>query len=308
MFKYFKKKINTFCNLTINRECGYIYMLHRVGYQDENKLFANENMKVSPEFLDEFIRQQQKFYQFISMDELCLIKEGKLKLKKKFVVMTLDDGYLDNFELALPVFKKFNVPFIIFIASGLVDGNALLWWYNLEELILKNRIIRTGDGKSYPCETREQKESTFLELRTKILEINPESFGQDLDKLLPEIAETADYCDLMMTREQISMISKEPLCTIGSHTVRHLNLSNMSDEQVLEDILQNKQILKKITGKEISHFAYPFGTASEVGDKTAVIADKAGFKTITVAYGGSVRRQEFDLFNLKRLMLMERNS
>jgi peptidoglycan/xylan/chitin deacetylase (PgdA/CDA1 family) len=112
-------------------------MLHRVGYQDENKLFANENMKVSPEFLDEFIRQQQKFYQFISMDELCLIKEGKLKLKKKFVVMTLDDGYLDNFELALPVFKKYNVPFIIFIASGLVDGNALLWWYNLEELILK---------------------------------------------------------------------------------------------------------------------------------------------------------------------------
>lgn len=82
----------------------------------------------------------------------------------------------------------------------------------------------------------------------------------------------------------------------------------MSDIQVLEDILLNKQILREITGKDISHFAYPFGTANEVGNKTAVIADKAGFKTITVAYGGSVRKREFELFNLKRLMLMEVNS
>jgi len=305
MLRYFKKKLNTLRNLTLNRECGYIYMLHRVGYQDDSKLFANENMKVSPEYLETFIQQQQKIHQFISLDDLCLIKAGKLKLKKKFIVMTLDDGYLDNYELALPVFKKYNIPFVIYIASGLIDGIAMLWWYKLEELILKNNCISTGDGKSYPCETKEQKEQVFLELRTKILDIDPVNFKAEIINMLPEIAQTADYYELMMNRDQINKISNEPLCTIGAHTVGHFNLKNLSDILVIEDIKQNKQTLKDITGKDIMHFAYPFGTANEVGDKTEVIAVRAGFKTITIAYGGSVRKQEIDLFNLKRMMLME---
>lgn len=305
MLRYFKKKLNTLRNLTLNRECGYIYMLHRVGYQDDSKLFANENMKVSPEFLEAFIQNKQKTHQFISIDDLCRIKEGKMKLSKKFILMTLDDGYLDNYELALPVFKKYNIPFVIYIASGLIDGIAMLWWYKLEELILKNNCISTGDGKSYPCETIEQKEQVFLELRTKILDIDPVNFKAEIINMLPEIAQTTDYYELMMNRDQINQISNEPLCTIGAHTVGHFNLKNLSDILVIEDIKQNKQTLKDITGKDIMHFAYPFGTANEVGDKTEVIAARAGFKTITIAYGGSVRKQEIDLFNLKRMMLME---
>ena len=70
-----------------------IFYLHRVKHIDLKKLSANENMKVTPEFLERFIIDlKSNGYEFISLDNLyeILIKEKK---QKKKIIITLDDGY-----------------------------------------------------------------------------------------------------------------------------------------------------------------------------------------------------------------------
>jgi peptidoglycan/xylan/chitin deacetylase (PgdA/CDA1 family) len=42
--------------------------------------------------------------------------------RQKNVVFTLDDGYADNFINAYPIFKKYNIPFCIYVCKKYVTG------------------------------------------------------------------------------------------------------------------------------------------------------------------------------------------
>jgi len=65
---------------------------------------------------------QTKGYQFVSINDVLRHIEGEY-LHEKFVCITLDDGYYDNYEIAYPIFKKYHVPFCIYIATTYVDGD-----------------------------------------------------------------------------------------------------------------------------------------------------------------------------------------
>lgn len=89
---------------------GVVLMLHRVA-PFESKLSPNENMKVTPEFLESFILESKaQGYDFISLDELY---SGLMNnnLTQNFICFTLDDGYKDNLTYATPIFTRHNVPF-----------------------------------------------------------------------------------------------------------------------------------------------------------------------------------------------------
>lgn len=42
------------------------------------------------------------------------------------MVFTMDDGYKDNYTNALPIFKKYNVPYTIFVTTNFPDRQAIL--------------------------------------------------------------------------------------------------------------------------------------------------------------------------------------
>ena len=160
---------------------GYVLMLHRVAEHNPNGIIENENMKISPAFLDSFIEDCKNKYEIIASDKISeYIKSGK---KKKFIVFTMDDGYKDNFTNALPVFEKHNVPFTIFVASDFPNKKAIMWWYGLEELLQKNEKIVLGNGNKYFCKTFVEKNKAFCELRLEILNIEQTLLFTELPKM-----------------------------------------------------------------------------------------------------------------------------
>ena len=83
-----------------------IFMLHRVHPFDTSKLPPNEDMKISPEFLETLIIElKTKGFEIISLDRLYELLQENRKIEKK-IVFTLDDGYKDNFAIAYPYFQK----------------------------------------------------------------------------------------------------------------------------------------------------------------------------------------------------------
>ena len=85
----------------------------------------------------------------------------------------MDDGYLDNYENAYPIFKKHHIPFAIFVATDFPDKKAVLWWYVIEELILNSSEIHLSDGSKYICKTFQEKWDTFRYIREKVLTVKP---------------------------------------------------------------------------------------------------------------------------------------
>ncbi len=80
----------------------------------------------------------------------------------------------------------------------------------------------------------------------------------------------------------------------------------MDDDDAYHEILQSKQILEEKTGKPVKHFAFPFGTANEVTEREYGLAQKAGFKTAVVSFGGNITElSEKTAFCLPRKMLVD---
>lgn len=80
-----------------------------------------------------------------------------------------------------------------------------------------------------------------------------------------------------MTIEEIKKISAHPLIEIGAHTVNHPNLRKINTDEQSAEIMQSKIMLEEISGKQISGFAYPFGSQKSFSKKTISEVKKAGF-------------------------------
>lgn len=110
---------------------GEVWMLHRVLPEEQcsaSKQF--KNVEITLAFLESrIVEYKRNGYQFVSIEQVCDALSGKAERLKHFVCITLDDGYSDNYDYAYPLFKKYNIPFAIYITSGFIDGSAPMWWY-----------------------------------------------------------------------------------------------------------------------------------------------------------------------------------
>lgn len=275
----------------IHPKLGVILMLHRV-VEHRSRLSANSQIEITPGFLEQTILDyQRRGYEFVSMDEVVarvqdssfVFRHSFCKKNCKFVCFTLDDGYKDNYEIAYPIFKKHNVPFCINVTTDFYEGKALLWWYMLEKI-----------GVS---------EEDFIKYRDRIFKLPSSSIKSKFVEWFSGI-----HCDwsslvdeLAITSDQIVAMSKDPLCTIGSHTVSHPNLAELNPDEQIDEILSAKRKLENLLGRDIVHFAYPYGLYK---DEVKSILNNHGIRTAVCTWGGAIRSGG-SLYTMPRIELSE---
>ncbi|WP_298690874.1 polysaccharide deacetylase family protein [uncultured Sulfuricurvum sp.] len=285
-----------------------IFMLHRVSAFEKNKLPPNENMKVSSEFLEKFITDlKSQGYEFISLDILHEILQ-KGKDVEKQIVFTLDDGYLDNYTHAYPIFKKHNVPFTIYITTSFPEKSAILWWYILEDLIVENKEILLSNGEKYSCKTYEDKIKTFMAIREKIITFSQTHFLAQLNELFLDykIDWFSKNKELCLNWEHIIELSKDELCTIAGHTKNHYSLNQLSIDEIKFEIIGANRMIEEKIGTKIEHFAYPFGSKREINRREFNLVKSLGFKTTTTTRTGNIYFEHKNhLECLPRIMLTE---
>jgi len=286
-----------------------IFTLHRVFPAEKRKLSVNENMKISPEFLENFIIDLQfQGYEFITLDRLHDILQNQEKVNKQ-VLLTFDDGYKDNYDLAYPILKKYNIPFAVFLTTSFPEKEAILWWYIIEDLIMKNEVILLSDDSKYNCKTYKQKVDTFISIRKKIMLISPDSFLEDLELLLSnyKIDWVSKCNELVMTWSQIQELSKDRLVTIASHTKNHYPLNRLNKSKVLSEIKDANTLIESKIGEPVNHFAYPFGTRLEINQREIEIAKTLNLKTAVTTRNGNIYLQHINYLELlPRIMLTEK--
>jgi peptidoglycan/xylan/chitin deacetylase (PgdA/CDA1 family) len=295
------KKVTSFLSFP-PKSLGTVFMLHRCsplnGGGGWENLYWNEHMKVSPEFLSNFLIERSRTHTFISLDTLFELSKTRKRLKKPFLVMTFDDGYRDNYEYALPLFDKMRIPFAVYVTNSFPDKKAFLWWYALEDVLQKNDSIVLSDGTECMCDTKDKKEMAFLRLRTAILALNQGSIEEEFNKLFGNY--TADYTasqyneELCLSWDMIQEMANSNYCTIAAHTMNHKTLNRLTDTDLEYEILGGRKALEEKTGKRVRHFAYPFGTYNEIGGRETAFLKKCGFDTACYSFGGDVTRKNIN--------------
>jgi peptidoglycan/xylan/chitin deacetylase (PgdA/CDA1 family) len=269
-------------------------MLHRIVPDSDRLRIHNPVNEITPEKLEELIRfYRQNEIDIISFDQLPAYLAGN---SEYFVIFTFDDGYRDNYLYALPVFERYNAPFTVYVTTGFPERTISIWWYQLEEILLKNTKVKFRWGKQsrvFDCEECEQKEASFDAIRQIIIQT---PFKEQQINLVNAFE---DYIDdpfritnnLAMGWEDIKAMAASPLVTIGAHTVNHPALNQLSETEIVEECLRSREILESKIGKPVDHFSYPFGSAMEVGARECDLVGKLGFKTATTTRIGSIFKE-----------------
>ena len=109
-----------------------------------------------------------------------------------------------------------------------------------------------------------------------------------------------------MNWDEIIEMSKAEICTIASHTKNHLPLNTLSTNKVKNEVLEGNRIIEEKIEKNIQHFAYPFGSKNEVGQREFEIIKNLGFKTATTSRRGNIYKKHKNYLEiLPRIMLTE---
>lgn len=140
MIGYLQRKLH---NLT-HPLLGRILMLHRVVEQRSEG--ENRELEITPEFLRRTIETyRQQGHRFVSIDEACdIISKGRTN--HPFVCLTFDDGYQDNYDIAYPILKQMEVPFVIYVTTGFIDNRIPIRWYPNEKLGINTKSLKTMDA------------------------------------------------------------------------------------------------------------------------------------------------------------------
>jgi peptidoglycan/xylan/chitin deacetylase (PgdA/CDA1 family) len=263
---------------------GQILMLHRVTSTLPRRVPGQAGLEITPGKLKEIIQFFAAMnYDFISPDQLPAYLDQPRR-KNKFVLFTFDDGYRDNLEVAYPIFKQHDIPFTVYVAASFPERKAVLWWYLLDDLILSHEHLQIqidGEEKQFDCSTLDGKRYTSQYLRRRIKYADMSEYETIIHSVFgPYSLDLHQKTDnLALTWNEIVDLSKDPLVTIGSHSMNHYTLKNLPEETALDEILRSKHIIQKHISKPVEHFAYPYGERNEAGEREFRLVKECGFKT-----------------------------
>jgi len=271
---------------------GAILTLHHVRPARKDAFQPNRLLEVTPGFLDDVLRGLQRGgIDIVSLDEMHR-RLTEADFRKRFVCFTFDDGYRDNLKFALPVLKKYQAPFTLYVPTSFPDRAGELWWLTLEQVIARHSriaLVMDGADRRFDCDTPEQKYELYEHIYWWLRRLETED---ELRHVVRDLAArygvdgAATREELCMTWAEIGEIATDPLATIGAHTVNHVMLRKATDEAARNEMLQSAAVIEAALGRRPVHFSYPVGDRTSAGPREFEIAAELGFKTAVTTRPG----------------------
>ena len=289
---------------------GAIFMLHHVRPRGDADFQPNHHLEVTPEFLRLMLAHLRSHgIDIVTMDEVHqrLIDRN---FSRRFACFTLDDGYRDNRDFALPVMREFGAPLTVYVVSDFAGGTGRLWWVALERVIARASSIeaRIGDvATRLDTSTPSAKQEAFDRLHDWLRSLPGEhDVAREISALCARhgVDETAICRELCMSWDELKPFADDPLVTIGAHTITHCNLARQTEAMAADEIATSRARIESALQRPVLHFAYPYGDRIAAGPREFALARANGFKTAVTTRPGMIFPESADhLTALQRVSL-----
>lgn len=222
-------------------------------------------------------------FNIVTMEQVLEAISTKEKLPEKALLLTFDDGYADNYTVAMPVLEEYGVqgsffiPGKTFTTHQLLDVNKIHYVlasaniYNLVEDLKKETDYYRGQEFQY-ASTEELfakyavasrfdiKETVFVKqmLQTVLPEKLRNIISSKLFAKYVGITEEQLAYELYMSEEQIRTMKRHGMF-IGIHGYDHYWLGNLPVEQMENDISLALDALDEFVDRKQWVMNYPYG-------------------------------------------------
>lgn len=277
-----------------------ILLYHRIIKSD----YQFWGLNISPETFEKQIKYISENYSVLRLDDDWI---GKVSPEKKYVVITFDDGYVDNFRNALPILEKYNVPATFFVSTDNIDSDAMFWWDELEKIFILDGYHGEFDfdKETFQVRTLEDRKKVCMYIRNKLKNSSPDIRSHRLNELRKVLGLKEAVTDELrcVSSEELKRMADTGVASIGGHTKSHLSMGNMESKELLnQEVRESKELLEKITSKPVSVFAYPFGGDEDYNEMAEQIIKDNGFDKSVIVKNANASVKS-DMYKLPRHMV-----
>lgn len=138
-----------------------VFMFHHIRPVSEHKEDEDSSFSITPEIFEKQVKYLiSKKYNFIGLEDL-----SSNNIKKP-VMLTFDDGYVDNYKFVFPILKKYNIKAVIFLIAGKIGIDPeLMTWEQVFEMQKSGLVSFGSHGLTHANIRRMEEQSAIKELR-----------------------------------------------------------------------------------------------------------------------------------------------
>jgi len=264
---------------------------HRIGDSSETP-YDSGTFSASADEFDAQITYLKRRFHMIGLEEACEIVAGRQAPAGTSILITFDDGYLDNYTVAFQILRSHNVPACFFLPTAFVGTGTVPWWDGIAYIIKqsKNRVIRLQYPQPVTFDLEHEGVSQTI---IQILELYKSPDMRDQERFLsgledacgtqrPQINSHRRFLSWDEAREM-----QQAGMSFGSHTHTHEILSKLLPEQQEEELRVSRETMEKQLARPVRVLAYPVGERNTFSqDTTMRLLDRTGYTAAFSHYGG----------------------
>lgn len=279
------------------RLCRYhprLLMYHRFSMEPEAG-------HVSQATFERQVRHILEHYTPVTMNALASQLRGEIPIEKNQIAITIDDGYLDFYEVAFPVLKRLGVPATLFVTTGFADGRLWLWPDKVAWLL--GQVDHFPEGVSLGRDTlakcrldasvRFRLWDRIVQYLLAIPDVEKHHwiavFAKHLRLDVPVQAPPAYAPATWAQLEEMQAAGIE----IGGHTVTHPSLGRVVQDELHNEVTGCLAELTARLGSRPRSFCYPNGTVQDYSQVAMDVVKAAGYTCAVVAYADAAKHQRF---------------
>ncbi|MCJ7727008.1 MAG: polysaccharide deacetylase family protein [Acidimicrobiia bacterium] len=269
---------------------------HRIGDADDPDLlgFAG-NVSASPRGFARQLEHVAGNFEVIGMPDLLAWIDGEADLPDRAAMITFDDGYLDNLEVAAPLLAEEGFPATLFLTTGPTDGGPSLYW-DLIAWVFEHAertegdlpILGSREWGGFDTLRRTVHEFVYatkwlpLPRRSALVDRLRDSVASGAPERIPGL-----YLDWDGVRALRGW-------SIGAHTVEHPVLTSVAPPEAARQIAESAGRITAETGRAVRSLAYPNGLEGDYDDATMAAARSAGIDVAFTLSPGPSRLGEVE--------------
>lgn len=287
-----------------------ILTFHGLSKGEGDPAVLNSSLHLPVEMFRNICSMLAKDYRVISMADFIEARRRGTTLPANSVVITFDDGYASNYELAYPILKEFDLHATIFVTTAFLDGDEMLWFQRVDLALghtRKELLDWKINGKKLRLYlgTRELRQQSLMRLTPELKELSNTEMMNEVDRLerALEVSEPGPQdlprCMRPLDWERAFDMTLSGHVDIGGHTHTHPILSRCDSMTMRAEIsVCRDRILAEIGELPVS-FSYPNGGHEDYTRETLLLVREAGFKAACTAVSGRVD-EDVSMFQLPR--------
>lgn len=267
----------------VPRERGlFVLNYHRVGttadnpYDDATFSATAEALRVQMTYL------KQRFAMPPVSEVLEAVERGRFD--EPTALVTFDDGYRDNYDVAFPVLRSLGVPGCFFVVTGYMDALSMPWWDQVAYAVKRTAVdvirLEYPEPLVFDLRSTSRARVTFGILRA-YKRARPMDQQRFFDGLAESTGVEVDIHglgrELFMSWDAAREMQNGGM-TIGSHTVTHPVLSSASEDAQRFELVESRERIGQMLGSRPDVLAYPVGGATAFTEVTKQLARQAGYR------------------------------